>query len=58
MNNLGKTKEYWLQFYEIYDTLPLELKEKVMYQEFMPTIGDLQELKENEEIEEFFNDLF
>lgn len=49
-----KLKKYWEEFYALYDTLPLDLKEKLMNQEKMPMKADITRLLEDQEIEDIF----
>ena len=47
-------KKYWIEFYALYDTLPVDLKIKLMDQEKMPVKPDITRLLEEQEIDNFF----
>lgn len=53
-SKIEKAKKYYLKFYEEYDKLPFDLKQKLMEQETMPTIVDIQNIYEEKEIEDLF----
>lgn len=56
LKEIEKLKKYWTEFYKLYDTLPVDLKIKLMEQEKMPIKIDVVNAIENKELEDLFND--